>query len=120
MATSVIMSWIIMISMSTGFYRVTGNYCFVIAVDPFPGEQVTLGGIAFSFVLPATPWVLCNGSIFYCNNILATKQIETPADCASSLMVRIGNAVNDPVAGSPQKEKNSCDSNLNRHGTHPV
>jgi hypothetical protein len=28
---------------------------FVIAVDPFPGEQVTLGGIAFSFVLPATP-----------------------------------------------------------------
>jgi hypothetical protein len=25
---------------------------FVIAIDPFPGEQVTLGGIAFSFVLP--------------------------------------------------------------------
>ena len=78
---------------------------FVIAVDPFPGEQVTLGGIAFSFVLPATPGVLCNGSIFYCNNILATKQIETPADCASSLMVRIGNAVNDPVAGHPKRKR---------------
>jgi hypothetical protein len=78
---------------------------FVIAIDPFPGEQVTLGGIAFSFVLPATPGVLCNGSIFYCNNILATKQIETPADCASSLMVRIGNAVNDPVAGHPKRKR---------------
>jgi hypothetical protein len=78
---------------------------FVIAVDPFPGEQVTLGGIAFSFVLPATPGFLCNGSIFYCNNILATKQIETPADCTSSLMVRIGNAVNAPVAGFPKRKR---------------
>ncbi len=79
---------------------------FVVAVDAFPGEIVTLGGLAWSFQFPNG--IVCNNTqlITYCNpNGPVGKQVAVPPICGFPLLLRFGAPINDPVPGHPARKK---------------
>ncbi len=80
---------------------------FVVAVDAFPGEIVTLGGLAWSFTFPNG--VVCNNTqlITFCNpgGGPLGKQVAVPDICGFPLLLRFATPIDDPVLGHPKRKK---------------
>ncbi|MBL7827073.1 MAG: T9SS type A sorting domain-containing protein [Saprospiraceae bacterium] len=80
---------------------------FVIAIDAFPGEEVSLGGFSFSFLLPPPNNMPCIGFIVPCDQIggLSAKEVDLPNLCSNPLMLRFATALDEPVPGYPNRKR---------------